>query len=310
MRRLILILCTLIAIPLSAASVREEMIVSTDWLAKNLDKVILIEIGDPDDYAKAHLPGARLIPEGSLTIYRGDKPNELPSVDDLESLFSRLGVGNSGRVVLYSRKPLLAARAWFTLDYLGHGDRAAILDGGFKRWADQERKTSTAFPSVRPDPFHARVQHEAVTNIKAVKWVVDNRPVTGNTVVLIDSRPERFFRGDEAGEEVARAGHIPGAVNIPWGENVTVGGFPRFLPEQELRDLYTGVGVSATSTNIVYCRTGMEASLAYFVLRYLGYEATLYDGSYVEWSADTSAAVALVKSGVAVSASPVEDVEK
>jgi thiosulfate/3-mercaptopyruvate sulfurtransferase len=292
MRRLILILLTLITIPLTAASVREEMIVSPDWLSKNLDKVILIEVGDPDHYAKAHLPGARLIPESSLTIYRGDKPNELPSVDDLEALFSRLGVGNSGRVILYSREPLLAARAWFTLDYLGHGERAAILDGGFARWADQGRKTTSAVPSVQNVPFHARVQPDAVTNIKAVKWVVNNRPIVGKTVVLIDSRPSRFFRGEEAGEEVVRAGHIPGAVNVPWGENVTIGGFPRFLPEQELRELYTGIGVSPTSTNIVYCRTGMEASLAYFVLRYLGYEATLYDGSFVEWSADTTASVA------------------
>lgn len=98
---------------------------------------------------------------------------------------------------------------------IGHGERAAILDGGFARWADQGRKTTSSNPSVQPVAFHARVQHDSVTNIKAVKWVVDQSPRCGQDGHTHRFAPARFFRGEEAGDEVTRAGHIPGAVNVP-----------------------------------------------------------------------------------------------
>ena len=125
-----------------------------------------------------------------------------------------------------------------------------------------------------------------------LKELVRNHKVLDSSLVVIDARPPQYFRGQEPGSAVARAGHIPGAVNVPWNENLTTGVVPRLLPELELRELYARAGVSAKSTNIVYCRTGVQASLSYFVLRYLGYNAALYDGSYVEWSHDATATIA------------------
>jgi 3-mercaptopyruvate sulfurtransferase SseA len=103
--------------------------------------------------------------------------------------------------------------------------------------------------------------------------------------------------GDRAGYD---AGHIPGAVLVEMSSLlVQRDGIPNELPPvsalegvftgalrpaDELRTLYERVGVSRESVNVVYCRTGMQASVTYFVLKYLGYDAVLYDGSYVEWS--------------------------
>jgi len=291
MRRLIVLLLALFAVPLAAQTVREEMLVSTEWLASHLDRVTIIEIGDRAAYDAAHIPGARLIGTAELLTQRNGTPNELPSIAALEVLFTHIGAGDRGRIVLYGRDPLLAARAWFTLDYLGHGRRAALLDGGFTRWVDEGRPTTAAVPQAQTVPFHARVNAAVITRIKAVKELVRYREVLGSSLVVIDARPPRQFRGDEAGSEVARAGHIPSAVNVPWNENLTTGVVPRLLPQRELRELYTNAGVTPKSTIVVYCRTGMQASLSYFVLRYLGYETRLYDGSYVEWSHDATAAI-------------------
>ena len=292
MRRLIVVLLVFLAVPLAAQTVREEMLVSTEWLASHLDVVTIIEIGDRAAYDAAHVPGAMLIETAELMTQGNGTPNELPPIEALEAVLTRAGAANRGRMILYSRHPLQAARAWFTVDYLGHGQRAALLDGGFNRWVDEGRPTTGAVTQIQMVPFHADVNAAAITRIKAMKELVRDREVLDSSLVVIDARPPQYFRGQEPGSAVARAGHIPGAVNVPWNENLTTGVVPRLLPERELRELYARAGVSAKSTNIVYCRTGVQASLSYFVLRYLGYNATLYDGSYVEWSHDATATIA------------------
>ena len=285
MRRLTVFLLALLAVPLTAQTAH-EMLVSTEWLGNHPDGITIVEIGDRATYAAGHVPGAVLIETGELLSQQEGTPNELPSIEMLEAVLTRIGVGNRGRIILYSRDPILAVRAWFTLDYLGHGQRAAVLDGGFTRWVDEARPTSSAVPAMRSVPFHANVDAAALTRIKAMKELVRDREVRSSSLVIIDARPPQQFSGAEAGSAVTRAGHIPGAVNVPWNENLTAGGVPRFLPESELRELYASAGVNAKSTNVVYCRTGMLSSLTYFALRYLGYDATMYDGSYLEWSRD------------------------
>jgi thiosulfate/3-mercaptopyruvate sulfurtransferase len=288
MRRIFFILLALFALPLAADAVRTDMLVSTDWLAANPAKAVVLEVGSQDGYAAGHIPGARLLLTTELVVPRNGTPNELPAVDELEALFTRLGTGDRERIVLYSRDPILAARAWFTLDYLGHGRRASVLDGGLAKWTAEQRPVTADVPAFEPAPFHANVKPAAVSQFKAVKELVRFREVLGKDLVILDARAPEQFSGQEAGPDVYRAGHIPGAKNVPWGENLTAGEIARYLPERELRELYTKAGVTARSTNVLYCRTGMQAAVNYFALRYLGFEVTLFDGSYVEWTRDGS----------------------
>lgn len=290
MKRLLVLFACLIALPLAGQSLRRDMVVTTEWLAGHPDRITLLEIGDRTTYAAAHLPGARLIELTEIVVDRDGTPNELPPIEALEAAFTRAGVGDGGRIVLYSRDPLHAARAWFTLDYLGHGGRASILDGGFAKWTAENRPTTTDMPQFAPAPFHARVRSVALARFKVIHELVRFHEVLGRDLAILDARPPVQFSGKEPGADVKRPGHIPGAVNVAWTENLAAGEIPRLLPERELRELYVRAGVSADSTNIVYCRTGMEASLTYFVLKYLGYEASLYDGSYVEWAKDPNTA--------------------
>lgn len=157
MRQLIVLLLCVFAVPLAAQRIRIEMLVSPEWLASHLDRVTIIEIGDGSAYKTAHLPGARLVETTKLLTPRNGTPNELPSIQALEAVLTRAGVGDRGRIILYGRDPLLSARAWFTLDYLGHGQRAAILDGGFTRGVAHRRsphepRRSPADILARADP--------------------------------------------------------------------------------------------------------------------------------------------------------------
>jgi thiosulfate/3-mercaptopyruvate sulfurtransferase len=282
MRRIAVLIVFLLTLPLYAQRVQEQMLVSPDWLQPRLGTVTVLHIGDAASYDARHIPGAVLIEMSSLVTQRDGTPNELPSVEALERTFRAAGVGATGRIVVYSVDPLLAARAWFTLDYLGQGGRASLLDGGLTKWVAAGYAVSTEKPSPRPGSFAARPVPQTVTRLATLREIVRLREQLGPSLVLIDARSPEQYYGDEAGPDVSHPGHIPGAMNIPYTSNFDSSGALRSVAD--LRTLYHGAGVTRDSGNIVYCRTGMQASMTYFVLRYLGYDATLYDGSFIEWS--------------------------
>lgn len=270
-----------IAIP-SLAKTQDQMLVSAGWLERNQRNVTILHIGDRAGYDAGHIPGARLIESTALLVEREGIPNELPPIDALEKVFRASGAGSRGRIVVYSNDPLLAARAWFTLDYLGQGKRASLLDGGLAKWKADGRALSRETVVPKPGSFEARVYPDAVVRLDFMRKVVRLREQIAPDLVFVDARPPAQFTGEEAGPDVRHAGRIPGSVNLPVAVHFAADG--TFRPAGDLRQLYDDAGVSKGLLNVTYCRTGMQASVTYFVLRYLGYEAALYDGSYLEWS--------------------------
>lgn len=275
-------LMVLLVLPLQAQTVQEQMLVSAEWLRPRLGTVTLLHIGDAAEYDAGHIPGAVLVEMTSLLTQRGSTPNELPPADTLERVFRLAGVGTRGRIVIYSANPLYAARAWFTLDSLGQAARTSLLDGGLTQWVASGHETSTVRVHPKPGMFEARPVPQTVTRLATMRELVKRRWQLGPNLVLIDARPAAQFYGEEAGADVLHAGHIPGAVNLP--SSMTVAADGTFRSAAELRAQLEDAGVTGKSVNIVYCRTGMQASITYFVLKYLGYDASLYDGSFLEWS--------------------------
>ncbi len=285
---MLMIVSMAMAIPAMAQAVCDTMIVSTDWLETHQRSVRVIEVGDRATYDQGHIPGAGLVETSSLVRQLDETPNELPTVEQAASAFTNAGAGRRGRIIIYSRDPILAARAWFTLDYLGSGDRTSILDGGIAKWIAEGRALSTEPGGAgSPAQFLASIHDQALTRFPAVRDAVRLREVVVPWLVLLDARSPAQYSGQEAGADVRRPGHIPGAINVPWSANLTTTVTPVFRPPDELRDLYERAGVTSQTRNVVYCRTGMQASVTYFVLKYLGYDASLYDGSFVEWSKST-----------------------
>lgn len=278
-------------------AVRSEMLVSTEWMAKHIEdpKVVVLHIAkERQSYDAGHIPGARFVPWDELTATRDGVPNELPPVADLQKLFERLGVGDEARLILYGdMSGLFAARAYFTLDYLGHGKRAALLDGGIEKWKAEKQPISTEAPSVKPSRFMPQVHPDVVIGLDVTRdlsWVAAHVEKSAHT--LIDARPEEEYTGDKLGDDVLRGGHIPGAANVFWMQHLVSKNNPVMRPTIELRRLYETSGAKPNGKVITYCRTGGQASHAYFTAKYLGYDVTMYDGSFVEWSKATGTPVA------------------
>lgn len=283
---------SIVAAALFTLATKQEMVVSSEWLNAHLNDplVVVVEVGDRADYDAGHIPGARFVAREEIVADCDGLANELPPDDALIATFTSSGVGDWKRIVIYSRDPLLAARAWFSLDYLGHGYRASVLDGGFDKWNADRRQVSTAKMSVLPAPFTVATRPFSVVKFDTMRTLVRNR--SHSNIVMIDARSSLNFSGEIAGSGVKRRGHIPGAVNVPWTANLTSDA-PHLLRDPEsLRQMYDSVGVTQETAVVTYCRTGMEATMTYFVLRYLGYDVALYDGSFVEWSASSDTMVA------------------
>jgi thiosulfate/3-mercaptopyruvate sulfurtransferase len=262
--------------------VQSSLIVSTEWVAKHLndDALVLLQVGDKDEYLASHIPGAQFVTLADISTPRGQGlALELPSVDQLKATFEKLGVTDKSRVVVYFGKDWVTptARVFMTLDYLGLGDRTSILDGGLPAWRAEGRPVTAELREPKRATFTPRPNAKLVVD---AAWVSANLNKPG--VAIVDARASKFYTGAEAGQ-MPRAGHIPNAKSIPFS-SVVEDPTNKFKSVEALRGLFNAAGVKQRDTVATYCHIGQQASLLYFVARYLGYEAHLYDGSFEDWS--------------------------
>jgi len=261
--------------------IRKSLIVSTDWLAQHLkdDRLVLLQVGEKDEYTAAHIPGAQFIQLSGISTPRGQGlALELPAVAQLQSTFEKLGVSNKSRIVIYFGKDWVTptTRVFLTLDYLGLGNRTSILDGGLPAWRAENRPVTTEVRTPAPGHLTSRLIQDLVVD---ASWVNTNLKKPG--VVILDARASKFYTGEEVGR-TPRSGHIPGAKNIPFDSLVEDSN--KFKSVETLRQLFNAAGVKPNDSVTTYCHIGQQASLLYFVARYLGYDAHLYDGSFEDWS--------------------------
>ena len=291
LRTLILALIAMAQAPLVTAQnnagpkLRPEMLVTTAWLAEKLsepDVIVLCINSTQEFYSKGHIPGARQIKLENIAVTRDGIPNELPPVETLQHVFEAAGVSNSSRVVLYGeRLNLLAARAYFTLDYLGVAARVALLDGGLEKWTAERRPLSTEIPQSKTATLVVSPRPEILVDTKTMRELSQKKP---GSVTLVDARPTKEFTGEQHSEDVAKAGHIPGAKGLFWMDMLVSRQNPVLKPEAELRRMYSELNAKADQPLVTYCRTGMQSSFDYFVAKYLGYDPSMYDASFFEWS--------------------------
>ena len=263
-------------------NVNSSMIVSTEWLAKHLNDadLVLLQVGDKKEYDAAHIKGAQYIQTSDISTPRGSGLIlELPPVDQLKATFEKLGVTDKSRIVVYFSKDWVTptSRVYFTLDYLGLGDRSSILDGGLPAWIAEKRDVTTEASSPKLGSFTPHPNQKLVVD---ASWVSGNINKAG--VAILDARDAKFYIGESAGN-MPRAGHIPSAKSIPFSTLVEDSN-NKFKSPEALRALFNTVGVKPKDSVATYCHIGQQASLLYFVARYLGYDAHLYDGSFQDWS--------------------------
>lgn len=273
----------------SASPVRSDMLVSTEWLASHLDDpkvVVLHAAANRKGYDQGHIPGARFVAVGDVAQERDGVLNELPPVSQLTALVRRLGIDEGKRIVVYDETDgISAARAYVAFDYLGLGDRASLLNGHWPKWQREKRPVTKDVPEVQPTTYEPRVRPGVVVDMKTLQDLVKAKAATKAGPPIIDVRSPAEYAGAVPSQSVPRPGHIPGAVNLPWKCTGTAGDVPVLKPIEELQRLHEEAGAKPGEEVVFTCRSGMSASLGYFVAKYLGYNPRLYDGSFSQWSA-------------------------
>jgi 3-mercaptopyruvate sulfurtransferase SseA/uncharacterized membrane protein YedE/YeeE len=266
------------------ADMRPPGLVSTDWLAENLTDpaVRVIDTRPQPEYSTSHVPGSlRLDIENLRGNIRGVGSMLLPARMIAEHL-SQMGIEPPNLVVLVSGDKVQdATLVGIALERVGHR-LYAVLDGGWGKWAAEGRATNAALPAVRPSGYAVDETADRFT----IDYMTVLQRMRDHSAVIIDARPADYYTGAKSDE--ARAGHIPGALNRPFTEDVlATETYKAFKPIDELRQAYTGLIPSHDATVIVHCRTGHQASQTFFVLNWLlGYRNVLwYDAGWTEWAA-------------------------
>jgi thiosulfate/3-mercaptopyruvate sulfurtransferase len=270
---------------LSTPPTRLPRLVSTEELAQwqRSGQASVVDVRpDMFAYLKGHLPGAVYLNPETLRAAEGGVPAQLLSARSYSELFSRLGLTMNRPVVIYSagetRNIDATFLAWLLAGF-GH-PQVYVLNGGFFKWELEQRPVVQQYPQSKPVPFPLGAFRPERASLEEVR-----RTLGTGSVTLVDARPPDQYAG-EAGAQMRR-GHIPGAINHYWQDDLTQVGFGHVWKGwEELRAAYAAQGITPEKNIIVYCNSTTEASHVHFTLRYLlGFpRVRIYVGSWTEWA--------------------------
>jgi len=257
----------------------EPVVVSTAWLAEHVHDsglVVLHVASLRRDYDAGHVPGARYLWTGAFAQGTPEMSYEAVPAPQLARTLASLGVGDRSRIVLcgVGGNVSAVARAFVTLDALGLGEHASVLDGQFDRWKSEGREVSTATPTPAKGVLHASPVAGVFVDAAYVSAHLHAPDVT-----IVDARAPNFYAGASAGQP--RGGHVPGARNLYFA--TLVDSTNALLSETALREKFAKAGVPETGEIVTYCHVGQTASVVYLAARRLGRRVHLYDGSFDDW---------------------------
>jgi thiosulfate/3-mercaptopyruvate sulfurtransferase len=260
-------------------------IVPTSWLAEHMShpSVKVIDSRDQADYNRGHIPGSFAVSCESFRGLVGGLPSMLLPSKMLAEKLSLSGLVPTDIVVLvYSgdrvRDATLIGMVFERLDH----QRYAIVEGGFDKWTAENRAFNTELPLAATSAYPVKGDKDPFT-FTAEQVFAFWQQKQG---VILDVRPADYYTGKKSDE--ARAGHIPGAVNRPFTEDLQrTDVFSTFKPAKELEAAYAKLIPGKETPVVVHCRTGHQASQTFFVLKnLLGYRRVYwYDAGWTEWSA-------------------------
>lgn len=274
-------------------------LVDTETLSRHLDdpRWVVVDcrfaLTDPDAgrrlYQAGHIPGARyahleLDLSSPVTPASGRHP--LPPPNTLAEKLGRWGIDKTKQVVVYDDSfGAMASRLWWLLRWLGH-EAVALLDGGFPKWQREGRPVTKDAPRITPTQFHPTINDAMWVDADQVGVLVG-----AHGHLLLDARAEERFRGEiEPLDKVA--GHIPGAVNMPYEDNLDFSG--EFMSDEALREHYLAILHGVAPEKVVQmCGSGVTACHNILAMEHAGLTgAKLYAGSWSEWITDPTRPVA------------------
>ena len=264
-------------------------LVSTGWLAAHLDDPDLrvldaswylpaMERDARAEYDAAHIPGARFFDIDEISDHRSELPHMAPPVEKFISRMRAMGVGDGHQVVVYDGMGMFSApRVWWLFRLMGKLD-VAVLDGGLPKWQAEGHPVEDMAPVLRDRHITVHRQAHLVHDVSQVAAASKL-----GEAQIVDARPPERFRGDTPEPRPGlRAGHIPGASNLPFMQLLNPDGTLKDL--DGLRASFEGAGVDLTRPVITSCGSGITAAVLSLALERLGHRKhALYDGSWAEW---------------------------
>jgi len=269
----------------AAGAGASDFLVGTDWLEKNLKdaQIRVVEVSvNPGVFERGHIPGAVNVAWHTDLVDRVRR--DLVSKDDFQRLLRNAGIDRDTTVVLYGdTNNWFAAWGAWVFDIYGV-QNVKLLDGGRKKWEAENRPLSTQVAAHKPGAIELGTPNLTLrARLADVVAAAEKKA----DVALVDIRSADEYGGKVIAppgiQELAiRAGHVPGAVNVPWGEAVAADG--TFKPIEDLRKIYAAKGIDGSKPVITYCRIGERSSHTWFALKkLLGYDVRNYDGSWTEY---------------------------
>ncbi|MFZ0335655.1 MAG: sulfurtransferase [Candidatus Acidiferrales bacterium] len=262
-----------------------EVLVSTNWVAEHLSDptIRLVEVDvDTSAYEQGHIAGA--VGWNWQTQLQDGVRRDLLDKTAWESLLGKSGVENDTTIVLYGdNNNWFAAYAFWQLKYYGHED-VRLLNGGRKKWSEEKRPLVKDVPHFAPTKYQGKAPDDSLrAKREEVAATLEKKDAKLVDVRSVDEFTGKIIAPPGMSETAQRAGHIPGAVNVPWSQAANEDG--TFKSADALQQLYGGKGVNGDGEVITYCRIGERSSHTWFALKYLlGYgDVKNYDGSWTEW---------------------------
>ncbi|HEY5673117.1 MAG TPA: sulfurtransferase [Malonomonas sp.] len=286
MQRLILGLFVVAFISLtgvSAEAALSDYFVSSDWLVKNRDQAVVVDVRRLPLFVLGHIDGAAHIDRAEFLETRNGVKSLVPQAKALAALLSRLGVTEQTPVVAYAEddNPYAARFVW-TLRYHGH-QQAYVLDGGYQKWAAEKHPT-TIFPTAAAQPSNYQLSAALQSQDSRAEGDYLLTRLENPSVLIWDTRRPEEYAGSEV--RANRGGHIPGAVALNWTNlQKEVNGVKVLKSEAEIVQLLQEHGITSEREIIAHCQTGIRSAYATLVLQGLGYQKVKnYDGSWIEWA--------------------------
>ncbi len=269
----------------------QDPIVSASWLKEHLDAPDLVILDaswylpamerDPrQEYAHEHIPGALYIDIDDISDPDSPLPHTMPEPHVFSSKMRKMGIGDGQTIVVYDGAGIFsAARVWWMLRAFGV-ESVYVLNGGLPAWKKEGYPLTDDVPSRLERHFTATMNHDMMRDLNEVQKALE----TSSHLVLDARSPERFKGLSPEPREGVRAGHMPGALNLPFGLLLNEG---KLRSKEEIQDIFTQAGVDATTPVITSCGSGVTAAVITLALEYVGYSKyALYDGSWSEWGSN------------------------
>lgn len=263
--------------------------VSTEWLDEHIDDELTIIDCQPNihDYIMEHIPGAVYLNPALFRVPKNGLPGKFVPIEVAQKLFRRIGLDPKKPAVVYTGvgefkgwgDGLEQTMVAFCLALYGH-KKVYVLDGGITKWKKEKRKITQKFPLGQEESnFKAILQDKFIIEYKEFKKTKDK-----DDVILLDARPANVYEGKGPWP---KAGHIPGAINLPWKTFMDKDNSRLLKSDKEIQAILKKHNITKDKMIICSCGTGREATNEFILFKfYLQFpKVRLFDGSFTEWTA-------------------------